>query len=249
MAIGLCRFCLEERPLIEAHIIPKGFFERIRTDEANILINESDYPKRSPQGIYDKGILCGPCDNIIGKWDQYAQEALPAEMSAFTLIADRQIIGGWERPDYDYELLKLFFISLVWRASISTHPFYVGISIGSKFEEEARLMLREGRPGGAHDFGVVIARFVEPVGQAFFDPHTERMNGINHVRFYLAGFIAYMKVDQRPYDPGLAHFLLAEGHPLRIIKRSIHQGGEAEVLSKVFNASKNKRRRGQPTAL
>jgi hypothetical protein len=241
MPLGLCRFCLEQRQLIEAHIIPKGFFERIRSDEPNILVNESDYPKRSPQGIYDKGILCGPCDNIIGKWDQYAQEVLTMNMSGFTLIAEGQNIGGWERPEYNYELLKLFFISLVWRASICTHSFYAGIDIGRKFEEQARQMLRDGRAGGAHDFGVVIARFVEPLGHAFFYPHTERMNGINHVRFYLAGFIAYMKVDRRHYDAGLEHFLLADGEPLRIIKRSIHQGGEAEVFSKILSAPKNKR--------
>ena len=241
MPLGLCRFCHEQRQLIEAHIIPKGFFERIRSDEPSILVNESDYPKRSPQGIYDKGILCGPCDNIIGKWDQYAQEVLTMDMSGFTLIAEGQNIGGWERPDYNYELLKLFFISLVWRASISTHSFYAGIDIGREFEEQARQMLSDGRAGGAHDFGVVIARFVEPLGHAFFDPHTERMNGINHVRFYLAGFIAYMKVDKRPYDAGLEHFLLADGEPLRIIKRSIHKGGEAEVFSKIRSAPKNKR--------
>jgi len=241
MPLGLCRFCLEQRQLIEAHIIPKGFFERIRSDEPTILVNKSDYPKRSPQGIYDKGILCGPCDNIIGKWDQYAQEVLTVDMSGFTLIAEGQNIGGWERPEYNYELLKLFFISLLWRASISTHSFYAGIDIGRKFEEQARQMLRDGRAGGAHDFGVAIARFVEPLGNAFFDPHMERMNKVNHVRFYLAGFIAYMKVDKRPYDTGLEHFLLADGEPLRVIKRSIHKGGEAEVLSEILSAPKNKR--------
>ena len=140
MPLGLCRFCLEQRQLIEAHIIPKGFFERIRSDEPNILVNESDYPKRSPQGIYDKGILCGPCDNIIGKWDQYAQEVLTMDMSGFTLIAEGQNIGGWERPEYNYELLKLFFISLVWRASISTHSFYAGLetSEGSSRNKRGR---------------------------------------------------------------------------------------------------------------
>jgi hypothetical protein len=67
------------------------------------------------------------------------------------------------------------------------------------------------------------------------------MSGINHVRFYLAGFIAYMKVDKRPYDASLEHFLLADGEPLRIIKRSIHKGGEAVVFSKILSAPKNKR--------
>jgi hypothetical protein len=204
-------------------------------------VNESDYPKRSRQGVYDQGILCGPCDNIIGKWDQYAQEILTMDMARFTLIADNGKIGGWELPDYNYSLLKLFFISLVWRASISTHPFYRNISIGSKFEEKARLMLRNNNPGDAHDFGVVIARFTEPLGHAFFDSHTERVRAINQVRFYVAGFIAYMKVDARPYDPELEHFLLADGKPLRIIKRSIHQGGEAEVINKILSAPKNKR--------
>ncbi len=236
----MCRFCLERRQLIEAHIIPKSFFERIRTDEPNILVNESDYPKRSPQGVYDKGILCGRCDNTIGKWDQYAQEVLTMDMATFTTIVEQGIGNGAELSEYDYAKLKLFFISLVWRASISTHSFYAKVNIGSKFEEKALQMLKSDDPGDAHDFGVVIARFKEVQGHAFFDPHTERVNGLNQVRFYLAGYIVYMKVDQRPYNPDLAHFLLADGQPLRIIRRSIHKGGEAEVISKILNAPKNK---------
>jgi hypothetical protein len=37
-------------------------------------------------------------------------------------------------------------------------------------------------------------------------------------------------------------FFGERGQPLRIIKRSIHQGGESEVLNKIFRAPKNKRR-------
>ena len=142
---------------------------------------------------------------------------------------------------YDYCLLKLFFISLVWRASISTHHFYRKIAIGDKFEEKARLMLLAEDPGDANDFGVVIARFTEPLGHAFLDPHPERVAGINHVRFYIAGFVVYMKVDQRPFWADLAHFLLGDRQPLRVIKRSIYKGGEALAFRKVMNAPKNQR--------
>jgi hypothetical protein len=118
MAVGLCRLCLEQKKLIDAHIIPKGFFERIQSDEPTILVNEFDYPRRSRQGNYDQGILCGPCDNFIGRWDQYAQEVLTMDMAGFITVVERGIGEGAELPDYNYALLKLFFISLVWRASI-----------------------------------------------------------------------------------------------------------------------------------
>jgi hypothetical protein len=214
--VGTCRLCLQHRQLIDSHIIPGGFFERIKTDEPNMLLNEKNYPKKSPKGVYDQNILCAPCDNTMGKWDHYAQQVLMMDMSGFTPIGTQERLGGWERHEYEYPLLKLFFISLAWRASISTHNFYMQINIGPKFEEKARLMLRTEDPGDAHDFGVVLARFTEPLGHAFLNPHSERMVGVNHIRFYVAGFVIYMKVDQRRYRRDLEHFLLSQTTTLRI---------------------------------
>jgi hypothetical protein len=232
---------LEHKKLINSHIIPDGFFDRIKANEPNIMLDETNHPKRAPKGVYDQHILCGPCDNRIGVWDGYAQNVLTNDMSGFTVVHENGIVGGWERPTYDYSLLKMFFISLVWRASISSHPFYRRIDIGTKFEDRAHAMISTDDPGDENDFGVTLARLTEPIGHAFLNPHAERLDGVNHVRFYLAGFVAYIKIDQRPYNSALRSFVLTAGQPLKIVKRSIHKGGEAEVFNKVINAPRNKR--------
>ena len=241
--MGKCCLCLEYRTLIDSHIIPNGFFDRILTDEPNLLIDEHSYPKKMRKGVYDQAILCADCDNLIGKWDDYAQKVLTHDMSGFMPIGPLEKLGGWERAEYDYPLLKLFFISLVWRASISSHDFYQAVSLGPDLEEKARLMLKSEDPGDPQTFGVFLARFVEYLGHAFINPLPETFDGLSYVRFYMAGFVIYLKIDSRPLENLLKTFLIYPGQPLRIIKKSIHDAGEDKIFDRLFALPKNQRKR------
>jgi len=77
-----CKFCGNKSSLIEAHVIPAGFFRRIDRPgkkALEMLTNkEGEQKKRLPIVVYDKTIVCKNCENIWAEWDNYAQQLLAA---------------------------------------------------------------------------------------------------------------------------------------------------------------------------
>lgn len=216
----VCRFCNTARPLIKAHVLPEGF-SRVLRDGSTVpmlLINKRGaHPKRSPTGIYDKSILCGVCDNLFSPWDKHAQEVLLHDFSDAGAIYDydgpRKIKTGWQITRFDYRLLKLFFLSLLWRASVSTHEYYRHVSIGP-FETELRAMIANVDPGAAEKFAVTLSRFDHPALRGMLDPHRVHLDGVNYYRFYLTGFVAHIKVDRRPPPEFLSNIIIRDGVPI-----------------------------------
>ena len=49
---------------------------------------------------------------------------------------------GYIVDNFEYSKLKLFFISMVWRASVSSHKYFNRISLG-EFEDIACRILEE----------------------------------------------------------------------------------------------------------
>jgi hypothetical protein len=206
----VCRWCNTEQRLIRAHIIPEGFFRAVGQgpQPLEVLSNTPGArPKRAPIGVYDTNILCGPCDNIFSPWEQHAQEVLLRDFSDEAAVYHEGRKIAWTINKFDYRILKLFFMSLAWRASVSTHDFYQRVSVGP-FEEDLHSMIAAAEPGTSEKFAVILARFDEPAYTAMLDPHPDRYDGINYLRFYLAGFVAYIKVDQRPPQDLLTDFII-----------------------------------------
>ena len=228
----LCRLCQTEQRLIKAHIIPEGFFRSIGdpSETLEIYTNKpGTYPKRAPIGVYDKSILCRACDNVFSSWEKHAQDVLLRDFSDETAMYRGREKIGWTINTFNYRLLKLFFVSVLWRASVSTHVFHQRISTGP-FEGNLRAMILAAEPGDPETFAVTLARFDEPAYTAMLDPHPQRFDGIRYCQFYLAGFVVYVKVDRRPSPDSLATFILRPDVPITVLLRSARDGKDAAVM-------------------
>jgi len=242
----VCGLCGNERPLIKAHIIPEGFFRVFREGACPPELHTNRrgaYPKRAPIGVYDKTILCASCDNSFSPWDNHAQKVLLHEFSDANAIRAGSATVGWQIEVFDYHALKLFFISLLWRASISNHEFYRRVSVGA-FEDELRHMITNQEPGDAEAFAVTLARFDNPAVTGMLDPHLERYEGINYCRFYLAGFVAYVKVDHRAPPEFLRDFVLRDGAPIVVLARSASGSKDTVVMRDIAQAALKAKRGG-----
>jgi hypothetical protein len=92
-------------------------------------------------------------------------------------------------------------------------------------------MIERGDPGSSKASAVILGRFDSaPYALAILDPHLERYEGINYCRFYLGGFIAYIKIDRRPSPPALVDLVLRENTPIVVVARSAREGKDAEVM-------------------
>jgi hypothetical protein len=227
--------CGKERSLIKAHIIPESFYRHVQTSgqPLEILTNTAGkFPKRSQKGIYDKEILCQECEKIFGPWDDYAQKLLLQDLSDKDVIRNGSTIVAYKIPRFDYGLLKLFFLSVLWRATVSGHNFFSRVSLGP-FEVPLRSMLLNGDPGSPETFAVTLSRFDDPGRIGMLDPHRDRYDGINYFRFYLAHFVSYIKVDKRPPPDSLKELYLKPGEPLIIIFRNSLRSKDVRVMRNV----------------
>jgi hypothetical protein len=122
-----CKFCHQDRKLVKAHVVPRRFFE-INPAELPRLATDKDgtFPKRAPTGIYDMELVCETCERLVSPYDDYAQRLLRTNREAASQVVHEQQVIAYNYSRYDYQKLKVVFLSLLWRASESSTYFTNG---------------------------------------------------------------------------------------------------------------------------
>jgi len=217
MDTGICRLCGEEKQLIKAHVIPRQFFTRDRKRRVSVS-KDKVFLSKCPVGIYDEGILCGRCDGKLGDFDQEAQTLLLSDLSSYK-CENAYIIPATK---FDYKKLKLFFVSLLWRASVSSMPNFKHVNLGDKSEQEALSVLRYPELDREDLFPVVIFKLsnvhYNAVRGIYIDPTPFRLKDVNMYRFIFAGYTICIKVDDRPL--GLRLPMLRSNCDLLVLEKS-----------------------------
>jgi hypothetical protein len=142
--------------------------------------------------LFQKGLreimLCENCDNrILSAYGNYARRELHGGESIQTAV-DGNDFRIW---GLDYTRLRLFFLSLLWRMSVSTLPYFKEVSLGPH-EEVLRRMLLEGRPGEPDQYGLLCVAPVfdaQNVGDWMMPPDFVRMNGRRIYRCVIDGLL------------------------------------------------------------
>lgn len=228
-----CKLCGQDRNLIEAHIIPRSFFEIDPSSPPNILSNaEGRHPRRSPSGIYDPNLVCEICERVFDPYDDYAHDLLLGRCRGEPLVHGEQPMV-FVYNNVDYRRLKLFFLTLLWRASHSTHDFYSGVDLGVH-EVAVREAILSGNPGEPEADAVVLTRFPQPLGM--LNPRVIQIADVNFVQIYLAEYVAYLKVDQALTPEPLRKYVLTPGSPLVILVRDPGRSRDVDVMLDISRA-------------
>lgn len=141
---SVCKFCGQEKKLIGAHIIPKHFYLNYKNEDYKLLDPFNCKCNAQQSGAKDKTILCSDCDNkIIGKFDDEGYKVLLQKIPQNLVYQDfYQKIYALKPEEYDYENLRKFFISILWRASISQLKEFKEINLGP-YEDKALEILKD----------------------------------------------------------------------------------------------------------
>ena len=228
-----CKLCNQEKRLVKAHIIPRSLYKPL-LEGGQPLSVLSTFPASHPQisriGFYDSEILCQECEKLFSPWDDYAQNILLARFQEENyLFSNGKKIAL--KVEVDYAKLKLFFVSLLWRASVSKFYFFKKINL-KPLEELLKEMILNCDPGDAETFAVVLTKYEDPLGTVMMDPHRHRFDGINYCRFYLAGYQIYIKTDKRPSADFLKELVIRPNGPLIILLRDLRKGKEFPLMLK-----------------
>jgi hypothetical protein len=210
MAFGRCKLTHADGTFVDSHIIPQAFTS---PEGGNFFIEGGPGRRltRRPSSWYDNRLVVRKGENILADLDSFA---------ATELRNNFMVWSGWGEsenlPDPDAELfdgygiraimgldhrrLRLFFLSLLWRAAASSRSEFNGVSLPDQDLEKLRLMLVTGESqpldfipiflmqhstiGPRHNLAPLIGR---EMGEGDEVPDIIS----NSFRFYFDGLIVY----------------------------------------------------------
>jgi len=232
---GKCKFCEKESKFVDSHIIPLGLYFELRDDNGKVaqLVSpfKNEYQKRCQKGLYGR-FLCDVHEKQFNKWDTYAIELL--RDSEPTKQHD-----GWIYEEVNYKLLKLFFISLLWRAHATDNSFF-DIDLGPH-ADKLKSHIAENNPGSPDQYAVLLRRSEEEYAKTVIAPTRQRVEGINFIRFYFPAYVAHIKVDERPLPQALKNYALKQSQSWFVPRKQYE--GEIEEKMILQTAEKNLKRK------
>jgi hypothetical protein len=202
MKTGTCKLCNQVKKLVKAHIIPRSFALRAK-GQSKQLFEARNHDVKDVQywqnGVWDDEILCQDCEERFKSWDDYGFEILGASPENDAMPQNDSELQAFVLRDIDYPRLKLFGLSVLWRASVSSQPFFSRIQLG-EHEPTIAGMIQSQNPGTFDVFPIVLARLVgQRWPNATYAPYRQRSpEGVNFNILFLPSVKIMVKVDRRP---------------------------------------------------
>lgn len=174
--IGACKLCLQTGKLCNSHIMPRFLIRRIQHWKAtgntgatqpfltvfSLRHNVGDGAKQG--GFWEdklglrEFLLCNICEGRLSVYENYVRQTLylpppgplkKRDLGTFQAFNDPAMLGlrVLTPVEFDYKQLKLFQLSILWRASIAGGLFWQNVSVGTAHEEKLRQLLSADDPG------------------------------------------------------------------------------------------------------
>lgn len=143
---GICKLCKVKKSLcIQSHILPKHSYKILKENDYCLYIDKETINKKSKQkdysGVFEKDILCKDCESLLSNSETYAYNLIyenKIKNISLKIKDDLIIISG---DGYDFKKTKLYFLSILWKSSISSKDFFKDIRLNNKDEENIRRVL------------------------------------------------------------------------------------------------------------
>jgi hypothetical protein len=152
----ICKLCKKEKELLKkSHILPNFLYKPVRGED-NEFYSVSVFKNKAKSrkihtGFFEKDILCKECDNeIISEYENYFSGILDKLKNREISIEEKSNnndVKYLEIYPVNYTNTKLLFLSMIWRASISTLNQFSRIKLDYDQEEELRNMILDKNPG------------------------------------------------------------------------------------------------------
>lgn len=206
--MAICKLCLQDKQLIKAsHIIPDFMYQDLYDDKHKLIlfnpheiIKGKGYIKKPSTGEYEGGLLCKTCDNELlgGIYENYVSKVMYADEISedvrvqITRCKNEHGVEYSNFTNLDYTKYKLFLLSILWRAHISSRPSFNQINLGPH-ADIIRKMIYENNPGKPEEYVIFIMTFLnDPNASAdvIIPPQSRRMSEGHKVYvFVIGGFI------------------------------------------------------------
>lgn len=163
-----CQLCKESAALVESHVIPRSYYRRLKRGGGGQLISIKydgiSSPVRSNSNPTEM-LLCSTCEKFLDSaYEKYGTRALIN--TSRTTSFDSYI----NVKKFEYKKAFLYFVSILWRASVSTLPEFQRATLTPRVNELLRRCiksdtLRIDRSFSLNDFlSISVLRVVDKKG-------------------------------------------------------------------------------------
>lgn len=171
MTIGTCKLTLKSGKFVKSHMIPQAFSA---PSKGCYFIDGAPggRPTRRPTSWYDRELVTRSGENVLADLDSFAATELRKARLVWsgwgkeTGIKDNIIpYPGTEQlvrlvPHLEVLKLRVFFLSLLWRAAASDMPQYANIELQDSELEKLRLMVLSMNPFPLSFFPVHLTQMI-----------------------------------------------------------------------------------------
>jgi hypothetical protein len=203
MAYGVCKLTGKSGKFVKSHLLPKALTRPGVAGECFISGGPGRRPKKRFSSWYDEKLVIQEGENVLADYDNWAI----AELRRLELIW-----SGWgtkrslplETPDWfgprpegfglrqvecaNPEKLRLFFLSLLWRAAAATLPEFGDIGLEQDELELLRIMVCDGNPRPLDFYPISLLQIVQKGLPHNLGPIVTDFS----FRFYFDGLIVHM---------------------------------------------------------
>jgi hypothetical protein len=228
--LGFCKFLHEEKKLVkQSHIIPNFFLKDLilESNEKNIVTLNGKRKKPIQTLYFEKYILSYEAESFFSKLETYAKDFFTNFNYPLFKCTNGEFNGGYQITNADYKKLKAFFISIIWRSSISNREEFCDIKLG-KLEEVARSFLLDYFNDNYIEtkiFDLLIIKLNKinntkyPTLNKFIStPFKIKHNDVNFLCLFLGGFQIDIKCDSRKMPNHLRELVVKDNNFLVLDK-------------------------------
>jgi hypothetical protein len=141
----ICRLCQFDRELRNSHIVPEFLYKELYNDK-NHMMGITGHGnlgwKPLQQGAKER-LFCESCEQHFNK---HCEEPFLAQWVNAAPLPNPWNITDIHWTKFDYISFKLFHLSVLFRASVSSLPTFAAVSLGPH-EERLRRILQANNPG------------------------------------------------------------------------------------------------------
>jgi hypothetical protein len=186
MKVGKCNLCLKNKELLsKSHIFPEFLIKDIFNEKHQVVMFTPNNlrGKKIQSGYWESDILCEDCDNrILSKLERYFEINIYSKVIKTMKDKEAPISNTLPlRIDADRDMVKLFFLSILWRSSILKGSTFQPINLGPH-QEKIRKIIFESRKVNFYKYPYAIFTFLNRKSFANMDSYATILTTPRHYR-------------------------------------------------------------------
>lgn len=255
---GLCALTGVEGVYLASHLIPKALTRPSVAGRPLIQIASGRTPVRRWDSWYDDRLVTADGEALLTELDTWAIQHMRLHRLIWSGWANADSLSGNFTPieqtpwgirritGLDTQRLRLFFLSLLWRAAATSRPEFAEVEIPESDLEALRKMLLEGRSTPATFYRVSLTQLstkgeihnMPPIAQYKSIPSS--VPGLAHrlekiFRFYFDGLIAHIHLPETApnWEPDYGDMVLGAAQELTVSTVTYENSFQRENLELV----------------